>query len=307
MKLTELLIRRIKEKINRWRFERAIPCILKIPPIRLGDAPFTLLSMVHHRDVNAYLLAVKSFTAYLSPRRIVVVTDPSITEADREILKKHVPEIALLRAEDFRDSQLPYGGTWERLIAISDEVKSSYVIQMDADTVTLDYPAEVHQSIQDNCSFMLGTVDGQSLMDCHSMARRAKEQAGPGGHIQIVAESRLDQVEDSSFKKYSRGCSGFSGFSCGSFSRDDLVAFSGRMEGLLGERWREWGSEQFTSNYFVANSHRATVLPHPKYCHPLNEKADTVFLHFIGYVRFLTPRYAEAAREVCRKFGSWMQ
>ena len=70
------------------------------------------------------------------------------------------------------------------------------------------------------------------------------------------------------------------------------------MESLIGPRWTSWGTEQFASNFFVANSPKAIVLPHPKYCHPLRELPGTVFLHFIGFVRFQTGRYADVAKSV---------
>ena len=40
------------------------------------------------------------------------------------------------------------------------------------------------------------------------------------------------------------------------------------------------------------------LLPHPKYCAPHRRKDDTVFMHFIGYVRYTTPLYATLARRI---------
>ena len=52
------------------------------------------------------------------------------------------------------------------------------------------------------------------------------------------------------------------------------------MTAELGSRWTEWGTEQVTSNYVVANSPEAMVLPYPKYaCFDLNmDPAESVFL-----------------------------
>ena len=293
--------RRVREKLNQWKFQRALPCIVKTPQVKLGDTPFTLLSMVHHRDVAAYLLAVKSFVSALPPRRIVVVMDPSITTQDRDLLAAHVPAIVFLAAADCRDQALPRGGTWERLIAISNEVKHDYVVQLDADTVTLGELPEIAESIRAGRSFVLATEDEQDFCSCSAIAAWAQARLGAGEHVQVVAESLLDRVAGTESLRYVRGCSGFSGFAKDSFNRAKLIDFSQQMQHMLGNRWSEWGTEQFTSNFMVANSPQAMVLPHPKYCHPLREKPGTVFLHFVGYVRYLTPRYTQAVHQICEK------
>lgn len=299
MTLFDKVVFRLREGLNKWQFQRVLPCIRLTPPIMLGKTPFTLLSMVHHRDVDAYLLAAKSFAAALSPRRIVVVTDPSITEQDCRLLAEHIRGIEFIAAKDSRDQALPQGGCWERLIAISNAVDSDYVVQLDADTVTLDRLSEVSECIREGKSFVLATEDGQDFRTCQTAAKWSRDLLGVSQHIQLVAESVMDQLPDMEILKYVRGCAGFSGFAKNSFDTPKLVEFSQRMQHMLGVRWAEWGSEQVTSNFMVANARAARVLPHPKYCHPLKEKPGTVFLHFAGFVRYQTPRYAQVARQVC--------
>jgi hypothetical protein len=304
MNILSQVVQRTRAAINRRRFERELAAILKTPPVVLGKDAFTALSMVHHRDVESYLLAIKSFCRFMHPRRIVMVADPSITDADRSRIASHVIGIEIVRAEDYQEPGVPQGGTWERLMAIAEYSQSDYVIQIDADTVTLSEMAEVKKAIAEATSFALATEDGQQLVSCVEAARWAKARADSGEHIQILAEASLDRLPGSESARYVRGCSGFSGFAQGSFSRAQLKAFSQTMGGILGERWAAWGTEQFSSNFMVSNSPRACVLPHPKYCHPGRERAGTVFLHFIGYVRFTTGRYARAARETCAALGA---
>lgn len=300
--MIQSILHKLQERWHKWRFQKALSCIRSTPPIELGDEPFTLLSMVHHRDVDSYLLAVKSFVRFLRPRKIVVVTDPSITEADRRQLQHHVHGIVLLPADSFRHDKTPIGGTWERISAIARTVENDYVIQLDADTVTLDYPTEVAEAVRNEVSFPLATEDGQGFVLCKDIASWARGRLSTSEHIQVLAESMLDRLADAGELRYVRGCSGFTGFAKESFSIAKLCDFSEQMHGLIGTRWAEWGTEQFTSNYMVANSPAAIVLPHPKYCHPLREQQGTVFLHFVGYVRFKTGRYAEVARQVCNSF-----
>ena len=304
MNVLGIMIQKARTAINRSRFDRELAAVLDTDPVVLGNERFTALSMVHHRDVESYLLAIKSFCRFLHPRRIVMVADPSITDADRALITKHVVGIEFVRAEDYREPGMPQGGCWERLIAISEYVKTDYVIQIDADTVSLLPMPEVSKAVAEASSFVLATEDGQHLISCGEAAQWAKGRAGSGEHIQILAEANLDQLPRSEHARYVRGCAGFSGFAPGSFSRSQLREFSQTMSGILGDRWTAWGTEQFTSNFMASNSPCASVLPHPKYCHPGREQPGTVFLHFIGYVRFTTDRYARAARETCAALGA---
>lgn len=297
MNLIKQITQKILTTVNRHQFDRELSNILGTPPITLGADEFTALSMVHHRDVESYLLALKSFCRFLHPRKIVMVADPSITDADRALIAEHVQGIEIVPAEDFRETGMPQGGCWERLIAISEYVQHDYVIQLDADTVTLEYPVEVQKAIAESRSFVLATEDGQDFVSCLEAANWAKPRIASGEHVQVLAEASLDRLLGAESGHYVRGCAGFSGFALGSFNRSKLCEFSHAMSQLLTDKWSAWGTEQFASNYMVSNSPLACVLPHPKYCHPGRERAGTVFLHFIGYVRFATNRYARAARE----------
>ncbi len=291
------LINKVRTAINRRRFGKALQHVLVTKPVVTGSDRFAVLSMVHHRDVESYLLAIKSFCRFLHPQRIIVVSDPSITEADQSLIRSHVHGIEFAKAVDFREPGMPQGGCWERLIAISEYVQNDYVVQLDADTVVLAEMAEVKNAIGESSSFVLATEDGQDFVSSDEASHWAKARADSGEHVQILAEANLDRLPGAQSSRYVRGCAGFSGFAPGSFSRARLREFSQAMEVALADKWSAWGTEQFASNFMVSNSPQACVLPHPKYCHPGREQPGTVFLHFIGYVRFDTDRYARVARE----------
>jgi hypothetical protein len=298
------IFQKLRLAANRRRFDKNIIGILNTPPIPRGRDKFIALSMVHHRDVESYLLAIKSFCRFLHPYRIVVVADPTITDADRSIIAEHVTGIEFVRAESYREGGLPQGGCWERLIAISEFVQNDYVIQLDADTVALAEMEEVRSAVEAGDSFVLATEDGQTFVSAAEAANWARPRAESGEHVQILAEANLDRLPSAETTRYVRGCAGFSGFAPRSFNRTLLRDFSQAMGAALGNKWSAWGTEQFTSNYMVSNSTGARVLPHPKYCHPGREQSGTVFLHFIGYVRFNTDRYANAAKETCLALGT---
>lgn len=292
---------RIGERFNRMLFNLTVRGIETTPVIRRGDLPLIALSMVQKRDVHAYLLALKSFCRHVSASRIVVVADPTLDKQCREILRRQVPHIEFRDAREFQHPSIPKGGCWERLAAISQYVSEAYVIQLDADTVTVGPLDDVTTAVRDQVAFTLGTEDDQSIVTCKEISAWARARLAPDSHIQVVAEANLADVEGAEDLRYIRGCAGFAGYPRGSFDTARLHSLSERMRRLMPDKWDLWGTEQFTSNVLVASMPGARVLPHPTYCAPHRRRADSVFLHFIGYVRYSTMLYASLARRVTRE------
>lgn len=286
------------QRLNKVRFGFVVKTMQRTPLLMTSPGGPVLLSMVHHRDVLSYLLAAKSFARFVVPAKVVIVADPSITAADREMLRRHIPDVCFRNAEEFHCLELPKGGTWERLTAIAEYVQENFVIQLDADTVATKPMPEVEQAIQENHAFLLGTEDVQYIQPGAEVAKGAKARLGGNDHVQLVAESVLDSLSDKIDYKYVRACSGFAGFPKGGFNKEHLIQIAREMGVLLGARWSEWGTEQFSSNLVLASMERAKLLPHPKYCAPHRADAGTAFRHFIGYVRHTTPLYAELAGRV---------
>lgn len=286
------------QRLNMMRFGFAVKKIQQTPVLKAQLGGPVLLSMVHHRDVLSYLLAGKSFARFIAPAKVVIVADPSITVSDRELLKRHIPEVCFRNAAEFHCPELPKGGTWERLTAIAEYAQEHFVLQLDADTVATNAMPEVEQAIKENHAFLLGTEDIQHIQPGAEVATWAKGRLAGNDHVQLVAESVLDRLSDQSRWKYVRACSGFAGFPRAAFNKEQLVQISQEMGALLGARWAEWGTEQFSSNLVLASMEGAKLLPHPKYCAPHRANGDTAFRHFIGYVRHTTPLYADLARQV---------
>lgn len=295
MSLIQTVIQRIKRDYFRWQYERVAVGVLKTAPVKQGNEPFMLLSMVQKRDVTSYLVAVKSFTHFLNPQRIVVVCDPSIDDADRAVLKQHVPHIELRHADEFTNADIPRGGTWERLYAISGYVQDNYVIQLDADTVTVRPIPEVRDAVARQTGFVLGEAEETPVRSLQETRERALPKMRPGAHIQTISEAEMANVGLPASARYVRGCSGFTGFPRAGNVRDDLVDFSRRMTGKLGKDWTRWGTEQVTSNYLAANANGTTALPFPKFGTPDLATSNTAFFHFIGSMRFVNGKYAVTA------------
>lgn len=300
MSLINRIIQRVKRDYFKSRHHKVALKVMATTPAVRGDLPFMLLSMVHTRDVYVYLVAVKSFIHFINPERIVVVCDPTITDADRAVLKEQVPHIELRRADEFTHPDIPRGGTWERLFAISEYVRDNYVIQLDADTLTVRPIPEVLEAIRNQTGFVLGEMPDTPIRTLPAARENALPWMHPGAHIQGVAETEMVLVGLPENALYIRGCSGFSGFPRSATMRETMLDFSRRMGGKFGDRWSEWGTEQVTSNYVASNMPGTRALPYPKYATPDEATAETAFFHFIGSMRFINNKYEVTSRQAIR-------
>ena len=293
---------RLNKKINTWQLDRAIAGILDTPPIELKDAPWCIVSMVAKGDLLTYLLALKSFYPVLGGGKVAAIIDRDTPQTIRETLTQHVPGLEFVILEDIPTDPCQRGGTWERLLYVLDRSEREYTIQLDADTLTVAPDLEeVVQCVKTNRPFTMS--DGFELLPFPEVAEEA--DATPSNYIGIVAERMFARYPDAPMR-YVRGSSGFAGFSHGGFTRAQMTRFHIEMERLVGaKRWREWGTEQVGSNFAIANSPDAVVLPYPEYTSftPHAARNHAKFFHFIGAWRFLDAYYAARAQEVIEKLA----
>jgi len=304
MSIVNRIIQRLKRDYFRSRHSKAIQEVLATPPVARGSLPFLLLSMVHTRDIHSYLVALKSFVHFTNPERIVVVCDPSVTDADQALLRQQVPHIELRHADEFVHPDIPRGGVWERLYAISGFVRDHYVVQLDADTVTVQPIAEVLEGIKSGTGFVLADLPDTPLRQLPAVREHALGWLKPGAHIQTIAESEMANIGLPQDVLYVRGCAGFTGFPRSETMRDTMVDFSRRMTAKLGDDWKRWGTEQVTSNFLVANANGTRALPFPKYGTPDAATGETAFYHFIGSMRFINGKYEATSRTAIRMLGA---
>ena len=285
----------LKDRLRRGRFSRRVQHLLHTAPLELAcnaSAP-AVLSQLQHKDVLMYLAALKSFAQHVPPNAVHIVDDGSLTPEDRALLAQHVPGVQFHMLADCREPNLPVGGTWERLTAIARLSESSYLIQLDADTLTTGPLPEVAAAVRENRAFTIGTWDGQVIEPARERAAQARARNPTLTHVQMLAEAHLDRLKDADSLKYVRGCSGFAGFSAGMGKLEMMHRLSSQMQQLIGDKWNEWGSEQVMSNLVVANQTETQVLPHPDYtdCEKM-QPGRTRFIHFIGTCRFKGGHYA---------------
>jgi hypothetical protein len=292
------LIKRALVKFERWRFSSAIKDVFHTAPVTVASNGPIVLSMVHTRDLAQWLVAVKSFTKYVPAKRIVMVADPSISVADMQIAKAHIKGVEIFHAADVHIAGVPRGGCWERLCAIARLNEGEYVIQVDADTVAVAPLVDVQRCVATNQSFVMVDSATIKVMDVKDATAYAKTYFPGERHVQIASELSLESLGLEGFDSYVRGCAGFCGFAIGTNTLEKIKAISVAMESRLGERWSEWGTEQFASNLIVANSKNCLPLPNPIYANPDQVANSTVFIHFIGFLRFTSPLYRNTVKKV---------
>jgi FkbM family methyltransferase len=291
---------RFNKRRRTQRFNRAISGILNTPPLRIEPAPWCIVSMVANADVPMYLLSLKSFYPKLGRGKVAAIIDRDMPQALRATLTQHVPGLEFVILEDIVTGACQRGGTWERLLYVLDRSESEYTIQLDADTLTVgDDLNEVVRCVETNTPFTMS--DGFELMSLPDVAEEA--EATPSNYIGIVTERMFARYPDAGLR-YVRGSSGFTGFSRGGFTRAAVTRFHQEMEKLVGtQRWREWGTEQCGSNFAIANSPGAYVLPYPEYSSftPWVTRREAKLFHFIGAYRFREDYYAARGQELIAK------
>ncbi|WP_027994504.1 hypothetical protein [Simplicispira psychrophila] len=292
MRIFDKLAVRIHKKL----FNQAARRVLQTPPVQMDKSSgLAVLSQTYDADIYLYLVAAKTFAKYIHPE-IFIVVDDSLSASNKELIVKHLVNVRFLPRKRVPNAYCPSGGTWERILSIADASKDYYVVQLDSDTVTVRNPEMVLEALARNISFTLSTHMGRHFIS----AEQARTQAltFESQHVQVLAERALYSVPELSDKQYIRGCSGFAGFARGSLSREAVEHFSRLMAAQLGQAcWASWGTEQFTSNYFVANTASAQPLPFEQYPYwaPQMDLDQARLVHFIGDNRFTSSQYAQVA------------
>ncbi len=297
---------KVKQKLIKYYFRKKSAGVVNTPVLSNIDtnSNIVLLSMVQTSDVYMLMLAVKSFVRYVPVKRIVIVADPSLTQSDKALLKEHFIAVDFIDAVSVRDSAFPSGGCWERILGIASISDNDYVIQLDADTITVAEPEQVKEIAAAGKSFTLGTWDGLEIVSTKTASEFAKARLNPkGSHIQMECEAILDQLPEG-FNRYVRGCAGFAGYRKGSLTKERLAVISQFYYEKLGSRWEEWGSEQFASNLAVANDEGSCVLNIEKYGVPDNGRNTLVFHHYIGTMRYANLIYVKNAEALINDLKS---
>lgn len=291
----------LRNSWGRYRLRRAQAPVSRTPPLCLrSETGPVVLTQLRHDDVYMYLVAIKSFARFVLPARVCILNDGSLRNEDLELLRTHLPYAEFLEIGDFRSASYPMGGCWERLAALVRLCREGYVMQLDADTVTLDAPDEVADAVRQGTAFVLGTSQGASVVAAAAAASQAAQFRSEGDrHVQTAAEAVLAGFAETPELRYVRGCAALTGVPENALTTETLESWSMKFAEKLEGRWREWGTEQFMSNFLIANLEGARVLSRPHYAGCSGGMlAAQKFVHFAGYCRFSGRRYHRLSRQI---------
>ena len=296
--VSEPMFYRLCREYQSQALARSLREVLATEPLKLEDGPLSIVSMVGKNDVLMYLVGMKSFYRHIRRGKVVVIVARAMPQKALDTLSRHIVGVEFVVLETIDTGACQRGGTWERLLYIADRSASEYVIQFDSDLLVVGPTIpEVTDCIQLNRPFTMS--DGHKLCAMTEAARMARITSSD--YIGIVAERQFDKYPGHRGLSYVRGSSGFTGFAHGGTNRDMITRFHQEMERCVGvTAWRKWGTEQCASNFAIANSPGAVVLPYPQFASFLPDvKRDEVRLfHFIGAHRFRDGYFAARSREV---------
>lgn len=291
-------LRGLRRRIAAAWHNHRIGGICRTPPLVASAEGPVYAGMTCHRDARAWLLAVKSIARHVGPGDYAAIDDGTLTSGDKALLSKHLPGLRVIALNQVDTEGCPRGGTWERLITVLRLAANRYVVQVDSDLVAWRPIEELTEAVRAGRSFALAGESGAAVKSLAEASQDARGQSYP--HVQHAAEQLLEAMPEAGRWRYLRGCSGLAGFPPGS-SPALARQFSQFMQARLGARWQEWGTEQITSNFVVANARDPVVLPwryYPAFTGDTEALAEAKLAHFIGPARFQRGAYTRASRQV---------
>ena len=100
----------------------------------------------------------------------------------------------IVNINDIKNNVCPKGGCWERILLISEYVQNYFVIQLDADTLTLGDIPKVLRRVSDKTSFTLPTPSGPIIETMRESNERIKDW--PENHVQVRTEKNSINLKD---------------------------------------------------------------------------------------------------------------
>src|SRR5258708_12605816 len=93
MGILNTLKTRYNRTIGKKRFEATAKGVAATPALVMRDCALLYVSMLCHRDVHPYLLAIKSLYVRIEMGRVLIVDDGSLLPQDMDLLPHPIPLI----------------------------------------------------------------------------------------------------------------------------------------------------------------------------------------------------------------------
>jgi hypothetical protein len=294
--------------INKLLFDKSIKNVLQTPLLKYRmDSSVTIVSMVSSNTVNMYLVAIKSFMENFGYGTIEAINDGTLTASDILTLQKHIPNLNISDAIDIDTYNCPSYISWKRLFRIQKLAETSFVIQLDSDTISLGPLIEVHERVVKNEGFLIGSMRWGKSVDVNFLRDIVTQWNNT--HVQPLAEANFHKMNFfADGTKYIRACAGFAGYPKDFASIEQIQALSNEIESYIGKAWHGWGSEQTATMCLISKTKNSTVLPWPFYQNfkfpTSTENIESMnFVHFIGSNRYDNGMYTKLSK---KKIKQWL-
>jgi hypothetical protein len=300
------MLDRILAKAGEWRFDRTAVNIRNTPPLEIVPGKVTFVSLVCHKDLDRYLLAIKSVYKRVGAGSIAVLDDGTLTDADRNVLNYQLGNPRYFHKDDIDTGPCPSYICWRRIMLILDLCQEGYVVQVDSDIVARAPLEEALAAIEADEAFMIVNKTHPGHITLKEMSKWVKDKGWQGKTVQMEAERILCNYPQADEKRYLRGTAAFVGWPMNCATKEQLLDFSQFIESEIGPLWREWGSEQTSTNYLIANCPKLKLLEHPKYVNHFSNSTleGAALVHFFGSHRYVGGRYLKYARSLLRELNS---
>ena len=166
------ILNKILTRLQKKWFEYGVASVVNTKPIQYTkDSTVTIVTMLGHNAVLMYLVAIKSFIQQFGYGSIEVINDGSLTNTDIKLLNHHIPNINFSKATEVNTLTCPSYISWKRLLRIAELAKHSYVIQLDSDTISLAPLVDIHNKVQANEGFIIGSEKWKQGLDVDFLHR----------------------------------------------------------------------------------------------------------------------------------------
>lgn len=281
--------------------------ILNTPPISMTSPPkYSLHALVCERDLQMYLLSVKSFITRIKGAQVIAHSDGTVSNKSVDILKEHLPGIKII-SRDAADTRAMreldgilqkirgYGGCFDRLIDSVLWGKGRCHIQMDSDILTTKHPHWIERWVGDaRHPFVIADYKKKEFVKL-PLDLSKKE------HIQTQLERYQEIISDKlglPFGDTNGLCAGLYGWQ-GQLKLEDIARFVTTCESLDLDM-TQWGAEQVVTTWLL-NARGAERLPRADYINlqkcAFYLRDSACMIHFIGTHRFYKGWYADMAKQ----------
>jgi len=317
------MMRGISRGLNKYGDGVLFNAVSRTPPIPSNPHADTgIHTAVPHRYLYAYLTAIKSFLQYYADVAVYVHDDGSLREADKDLIRSHVPGAKIIDrswadqafADQVGDEFLmKVRKSYTSYLKLFDPTLVSThkrIIIVDTDVLFLSQPTEIIEWAK-NGGAPWYHRSGPWVKKSPSPDNAAGGDAEPPAaaqptHIQHMVVQRIPEVNQALHKNFAfvHGFnSGFIGYEHGTVQYGELKELLTHLYGMFGDRIFRWGSEQ-TMHGLVLCGKGANALPTDKYMvytDLSSEKAaQAAFVHFIGEFRYHRMQYPRLAAKVIR-------